>query len=199
MVILCINCLFTAIGWVASVVTIWGDELSSGARWPIVMAVAAAGVHVWKQCADYRRERKRVLKHSSSAEVHKYLYDWIKDGGRTVVFTRDFTWANCSREMLALLQEKAKKKELIVCLCRATDITDQLKELGAEIYIHDIRELKSRFTIIHYGTNYPKVTVGSKDADGRFINEQYNMKDNPNVYNTFVELFESAKAAAKSA
>ena len=193
------NCLFTVIGWAASVKTIWGDKQPSGARWPIFIIIALAAVYIYVQWADYRREGKRVLKHSSSEEVHAYLYDWIKDGGRTVVFTRDFTWANCSREMLALLQEKAKKKELIVCLCRATSITNQLKGLGAEIYIHDIRELKSRFTIIHYGTNYPQVTVGSKDADGRFINEQYNMKDNPNVYNTFVELFESAKAAAKSA
>ena len=193
------NCLFTVIGWAASVVTIWGGEQPSGVRWPIFIIIAFAAVYIYVQWADYRRERKRVQKHSSSKAVHAYLYDWIKNGGRTVVFTRDFTWADCNEKMLALLKEKAKNRELIVCLCRATDITDQLKELGAEIYIHDIRELKSRFTIIHYGTNYPKVTVGSKDADGRFINEQYNMKDNPNVYNTFVELFESAKAAAKSA
>lgn len=194
------NSLFAVLGWLASAVTI-GDssliKLPSGTYGRIcVMIFGMAIWYIWMQWVDYQREKKRVFRHSSAKEVHAYLYNWIKTGGRTVVFTRDFTWANYDNDMLDMFQEKAKKGELIVCLYRATDITDQLKELGAEIYTHDLQDLRSRFTIIHYGTNCPQITVGSIDVDGSFINERYNMQFDPNIYNIFVELFESAKATS---
>lgn len=198
-----INILFTVVGWLASAVTIWSyyyDKMPSGMYWWGCAFVTVVAVwYIWAQYKDYRREKEekeKVLRHPTAEAVHSYLYDWIENGGRTVIFTRDFTWANYDNNMLNMLREKAKKGELIVCLYRATDITDQLKELGAEIYTHDIQDLRSRFTIIHYGTNCPQITVGSIDVDGSFINKQYNIQYDPIIYNIFVELFESAKAAS---
>ncbi len=194
--------LFAIAGWVSSAIALWNsyyNAATSNIYWVFyAIIVGISAVFIWTQTLDYLHEKKKIFVHSTPQKVHSYLYKWIKDGGCAVVFTRDFTWANCSQEMLAMLQEKARKHELIVCLYRSTNITDQLKTLGAEIYTHDLHDLKSRFTIIHYGTNCPQITVGSRNAHGFFINERYNMQSNPNMYNIFVELFESVKAAAMS-
>lgn len=192
--------LFAIAGWASSAFALWNsyyNEKTSNRYWLFcAIIVGISALYIWVQTVDYLREKKKVFVHSTPEKVHSYLYKWIKDGGRTVVFTRDFTWANCNQEMLAMLQEKARRKELIVCLYRATDITDQLKTLGAEVYTHDLHDLKSRFTIIHYGTNCPQITVGSRNVQGAFVNERYDMQSNPNMYNIFVELFESAKATS---
>lgn len=192
------NSLFTVIGWISSAFALWQLHYSTTVSVRYIIFCFVIGfislIYVGVQIHTYIHDRKKVFVHSTPEKVHAYLYKRIKDGGRTVIFTRDFTWANCNIEMLALLKAKAAANELIVCLYKPTHITEELKALGAEIYTHNLHNLKSRFTITHYGTNSPQITVGSRTANGNFVNERYDMQSNPNMYNIFVELFESAKA-----
>ena len=78
---------------------------------------------------------------------------------------------------------------------RNTDTTNRLRALGAEVYVHNLSEnqLKSRFTIIDYGKSNPKITVGTRNNSGQFVNERYDMRTNPNACTAFIELFELVK------
>lgn len=196
------NLIFAVVGWVSSAIALWNIYCTEAVTTGFIIFCLVISIisifYVVIQIHTYIRDKRRVFIHSSDKKVHAYLFDWIKSGGRTVIFTRDFTWADCSHEMLDMLKNKARRRELIVCLYKSTEITDDLQKLGAEVYIHNLSNLKARFTIINYGTNYPQVTVGSKLANGYFVNERYDMHSYPNVYNTFVELFESAKAFSTS-
>ena len=197
---LILKILFAVIGWLSSAIALWplycSDSISTKYIIFCFVIVLISLLFIYTEVQTYRQDKKRVFIHSSPDKVHKYLYDRICSGGRTVIFTRDFTWANCNQDMITLLRQKACLHELIVCLYKATPTTEELQSLGAEIYTHNLHDLKSRFTITHYGTNCPQITVGSRAASGSYINEQYDRQSNPNVYNIFVELFESTRASA---
>lgn len=197
------NIAFTVVGFGGSLATLWaffhGTDYSV-AYWALcAFAVAIAVFYIIVQVAVFRREAqaaKKVYMHSSPAEVHKYLYGWLKSSGRTVIFTRDFSWAHATDEMWTLLESKARNDNLIICLKKETPDTNALKDAGAMIYVHDIDNLQSRFIIAHYKTHSPRITVGSR-INGSYVNEQYDMQSSPNACNVFVELFESTKAAAQ--
>lgn len=192
------NLIFAVVGWLSSATALWmigANTYGSDFIVFCLILLIISIVYVFLQINLYKKNKQQIFTHSSQEKVNKYLYDWIKNGSRTVIFTRDFTWANSSLDMLSMLEEKSRKHELIVCLYQSTDITDKLKGLGAEIYIHNFHDLKSRFTIIHYGTNSPQITVGLRDDNGNYVNKRYSMKYDPHIYNLFVELFESIKIA----
>lgn len=193
---------FTIIGWVGSAATLWAffheDDRASGLYWMgLVVVLAVTILYICVQVAAYRKESKKIRIHPTEEKVNQYLYDWLKKSGHTVIFTRDFSWVRCTDKMWELLKSKAKKNNLIVCLKKQTADTDALKQEGAEIYVHDVDGLQSRFIIAGYRTRSPRITVGSKNDRGSFVNEQYNMQSSPNACSVFVELFESTKAACQ--
>lgn len=194
------NLIFTIIGWCSSAIALWivCTENYKNGFFAFCLIISVISIMYIILQINLYRSRQRTYVHSSQEKVNKYLYKWIKDGSRTVIFTRDFTWANSSREMLLMLEEKAKNNELIVCLYHQTEITSRLKDLGAEIYIHNLSDIKSRFTIIHYGTNSPQITIGLRNSAGNYVNKRYSMQYDPHIYNLFVELFESIKATCET-
>ncbi len=131
----------------------------------------------------------------SQEEVNKYLLDWISTHERTVIFTRDFSWAKYNFELFECLVNKSKRRELVICLSQKNEATNELEKLGAEVFEHNIPEsnLKSRFIINGYGTNSPRVNVGSKKTNAHFVNEIYDVNSSSNACHSFVELFELAK------
>ncbi|MCH5183710.1 MAG: hypothetical protein J1E00_05990 [Oscillospiraceae bacterium] len=194
---LTVNIIFSIIGWVSSVVSlIKMDDLKPGPRLVISIAVGLfailyALIHIFSF-----RKTKNASIHNSKEAVNKYLLNWLSKGTRTVIFTRDLTWADESDDIRVTLERKARNKELSICLYQHTETTKRLASLGAEIYVHNLPEgqIKSRFTIIDYGKNNPKITVGTRNNDGKFVNERYDMRTNPNACNAFIELFELVKS-----
>lgn len=191
------NILFSIVGWISSVLSLYKIEsLNSEKRIAIVFVVGALSIlYVWIQIYSFYKANYNSSIHNSKEKVNKYLLNWLNRGSRTVIFTRDLTWANESTDILNTLERKARNKELTICLYQRTQTTDHLSDLGADIYIHNLSEsqLKSRFTIIDYGKNNPKITVGTRNSAGQFVNERYDMNTNPNACNAFIELFELVK------
>ncbi len=192
------NILFSIIGWISSVFSLYRlEDVKPEKRIIFVCIIALLSLlYIWIQIYSFYKSKCNFSVHNSKEKVNKYLFNWLNKGSRTVIFTRDLTWANESGDILNILKRKANNKELIICLYHSTSITDQLKELGAEIYVHNLSEsqLKSRFTIIDYGKSNPKITVGTRNSNGQFVNERYDMNSNPNACNAFIELFELVKA-----
>lgn len=192
------NILFSIAGWVSSIFSIYKiDELESWTRIIVIVFVGIFSIlYVWLQIYSFYKSNYNSSIHNTKDQVNKYLLNWLNKGSRTVIFTRDLTWANESADVLSTLEQKARNKELTICLYRNTAVTEHLSNLGAEIYVHNLSDsqLKSRFTIIDYGKSNPKITVGTRNSNGQFVNERYDMNTNPNACNAFIELFELVKS-----
>ncbi|GAA5102520.1 hypothetical protein GCM10023210_43580 [Chryseobacterium ginsengisoli] len=117
-------------------------------------------------------------KYKNEDEINKYMRDWVKKTGRTVIFTRDMSWAN-NQQIQNDLINKARSNDLIICLPKITSFTQRLKNEGAEIYTYDTLNFtpKSRFTFINYGSNSSKVAIGRKDDKHNHIITEYTTKD----------------------
>lgn len=191
------NILFSLAGWISSIFSFYQMEsFNSKIREIIIVVVGILSIlYIWIQVYSFYKSNNNSSTHNSKEGVNKYLLDWLNKGSRTVIFTRDLTWANESADILNTLERKARNKELTICLYQRNQITNHLSELGAEIYIHNLsnNQLKSRFTIIDYGKNNPRITVGTRNSNGQFVNERYDMNTNPNACNAFIELFELVK------
>lgn len=191
------NIIFTILGWLATIISIFSLEIFSPyiCITITVAAVIFLIIYIILQIKKYKSEFVNSVYHNSKEEVNKYLLDWLNSGGRTVIFTRDLTWADESIDIKNILQSKARKNELTICLYQNTQTTIELQKIGAKIYVHNLpdNQLKSRFTIVDYGTNNPKITVGLRLRDGKFLNERYDMNNNPNACQAFIELFEFVK------
>ena len=192
------NILFSIAGWVSSILSLYKiDELKSEIRIVVIFLVGLFAIlYVWIQIYSFYKSNYNSSIHNTTDQVNKYLLNWLNKGSRTVIFTRDLTWADESIDILHTLERKARNKELTICLYRKTSVTDHLSDLGAEIYVHNLsdNQLKSRFTIIDYGKNNPKITVSTSNGNGQFVNERYDMNTNPNACNAFIELFELVKS-----
>ena len=191
------NIIFSIVGWASSVFSLYKmNSLKSETRAIITIIVGLTSIiYVVVQLYSYYKTNYNSSIHNSKEKVNKYLLNWLNKGSRTVIFTRDLTWADESADILNTLERKSRNKELTICLYRNTKTTDHLAELGAEVFIHNLsdNQLKSRFTIIDYGKSNPKITVGTRNSSGKFVNERYDMNTNPNACNAFIELFELVK------
>lgn len=191
------NILFSVAGWVSSIFSLYQMESFNPEIRAIIIVIVGilAILYIWIQAYSFYKSNHNSFTHNSKEGVNKYLLDWLNKGSRTVIFTRDLTWADESADILNTLERKARNKELTICLYQKNQITNHLSELGAEIYIHNLsnNQLKSRFTIIDYGKNNPRITVGTRNSNGQYVNERYDMDTNPNACNAFIELFELVK------
>jgi len=115
----------------------------------------------------------RPKKYKNENEIANYMKNWVSKIGRTVIFTRDMSWAN-TQEIKNKLLAKSHSNELIICLPKKTDLVHELEKAGAQIieYKNLNYEPTSRFTIVHYGRNDSKLAIGRTNKKGEHeINE----------------------------
>ncbi|MCW3106589.1 MAG: hypothetical protein JWQ09_1095 [Segetibacter sp.] len=121
---------------------------------------------------DYKSKPKR---YKNAQEINNYMYDWISNIGRIVIFTRDMTWTDEKRIKDKLI-EKSRNDELIVCMPKANEFANELKGHGANIieYSNLNYQPQSRFTIVQYGRNDAKVAIGKTYSKYHLIEEFHN-------------------------
>ena len=113
----------------------------------------------------------RVYRRDDNEGIAKYLHQWIGNGGRVVIWTRDMSWAN-DEEIDRLLTLKANAGELIICLPMEIRKSNELKEKGAEVIAYGtIDATESRFTIVNYGQAGSRVAVGRPSGNHHIIQE----------------------------
>ena len=113
-----------------------------------------------------------VFRRGDTDGIGKYMYKWIKNGGRVAIWTRDMSWANDDK-IRSLLRTKSKTRELIVCISKPIDLTEELGSLGAEIYCYGdyMQEPESRFTIANFRVGGSSVAVGRPAGPWHVIEE----------------------------
>ncbi len=156
--------------------------------WLIITSVIV-GVAFLLITKQYWSCRPKIFKQKD--EINKYMYNWIENGDRVAICTRDMSWAS-SPEIKTMLFKKAKNKELCICLPKQTELTRELEETGADIYTYPELEHtpNSRFTIIHKDTHYARVAVGRTIENNVHEIEEFSIGSHPvfSVANDLVEI-----------
>jgi hypothetical protein len=142
--------------------------------WAVALMVSAAfflGILIVLEFVN--RRGRRVYAKSDVEGIKRYMHHWIEHGGRVAIWTRDMSWAQ-NTETGRLLNEKARRKELILCLPEPTELTTELSSAGAEVCAYVAKHLElpaSRFTIAFFGRDGSRVAVGRADGDTHVIDE----------------------------
>jgi hypothetical protein len=165
--------LFGSIGSFASVL---GLLLSLRDAWPwwawFVLLLGVALLVISVVASFSRISNRHTYAKQDAAGIGKYMYEWIRHGGRVVIWTRDHSWAN-NPEMESLLLFKAGQRELIVCMPVATPFALRLEQAGAELHLYggSASLPSSRFTIVQYGRDGACVAVGRQIGNAHVIDE----------------------------
>lgn len=125
-------------------------------------------------------KRRRVFAKNDVNGIRHYMHDWIQHAGSVAIWTRDLSWAN-NQETRKLLIQKAKSKELVLCLPEHTALSQELENAGAEVYDYGDGNLDrpvSRFTIAGFGRDGARVAVGRAAGDVHVI-EEFSMASHP--------------------
>lgn len=140
----------------------------------IVMLISLCIMISVMRCAwvEYRRSSKLENK----KKIAKYLAEFMNKGGRTAILSRDLSWVD--GEVQSKMIEKSKRKELTIFMPRENEISRLLKEAGADIRyfgnaIHYPANsiIRSRFTIIQWGSNYARITYPKQSIKRHYNNE----------------------------
>lgn len=142
--------------------------------WAVVVLVFAAFCLVVLIVLEFIDRRARQIYAKSDVEgIKRYMHDWIEHGGRVAIWTRDMSWAQ-NPQTNRLLTEKARRRELILCLPELNDLATELSRAGAEVCVYGARHLESpasRFTIAFFGRDGSRLAVGRADGDTHVIDE----------------------------
>ncbi len=129
------------------------------------------------------RPKHRVFESADAAAIRRYMHSWIRNGGRVAIWTRDMSWAQ-NAETQRLLEQKARRNELVLCLPQLNQLASELREMGAEVCIYGTELLEcpaSRFTIRFLGRDGSQVAVGRAEGPTHVIDE-FTAGDHPAYY-----------------
>lgn len=140
--------------------------------WTAIPSVLVLVLMLFSMLAVIKSETAtKLYKVSDKSGIRDYLYKWIKNGGRVVIWTRDMSWAN-DEEIDQLLIQKAQENELIICLPRKIEKSDALKQHGAEVIEYGTLDAPATsFTITNYGRGGSRVAVGRPSGKLHVIQE----------------------------
>lgn len=139
---------------------------------------------VWFLIAEIKTRRNRTVYGRGDRDgIKRYMHEWVRDGGRVAVWTRDMSWVD-DRSTRALLLDKAAKGELILCLPQQTKLSRELEGAGAEVCAYGAELLESpasRFTIAFVGRDGSRVAIGRGDG-GMHVIDEFSMGNHPAYY-----------------
>jgi len=140
---------------------------------------------------------RTVIPGGDADQIQDYMLRWIKGGGRVAIFTRDMSWAQKCKKMLAVLRDKAKRGDLVVCCPKRIPLLDHLP--GAEVHVYEEARFtpRARFTIVRFENDEARVAVGRKIGTDHVI-EEYAPGDHP-AFSMAEDLVRFARAIAEPA
>jgi len=168
----------TAVGCLIGIAA-WSGHTGWRVALAIVVVLGAAYALI-NEIQIYRKEMGRPYR--TPARINRFMFDWIGDRGHVVVVSNDMSWVSenvyttpikrmwhwirqtKSHTIRELLEEKAQKGELTVCLPKRIDLSDKLKLEGARVATYEALDFvpKTRFTIVRHGQQDSEVAIGRK-------------------------------------
>ena len=147
--------------------------------------------------SEYKAHRAK--RYPTPARINQFMHSWISQPGRTAIFSNDMTWVSGEihvRPLVAvihklrgtrapsikeLLIRKARADELLLCIPRPNELSNELAAEGAAVSTYEALNLvpKSRFTIVRYGQAGAAVAIGRADQDGVHEIERFSEGHHP--------------------
>lgn len=143
------------------------------------LAVLSTGLLAFVVILELRgSRRKHVIPVTKGHKIRDYMFRWIQHAGRVAIFSRDLSWVDS--RMRGLLRQKAQDDELLICLPKSINLTDELKRAGATIFTYEsLKHVpESRFTIVNHGRGDAQVAVGQRCGSMHVI-EELSASDHP--------------------
>ena len=173
-------------GWISillSLVGLWVTFNPSVSRFStfqvVLLTITIIGIlfMIYRDIYSYMRRRPHLYR--TTKQIDKYMYEWISQRGRVLIFTRDMSWAT-SKEIKKLLLDKAHRRELEICLPEQTPLTLELASVGAEVHTYPSFNDSpySRFTIVRYGKNDARIAIG-RNVEGSHRIDEYSYGSDP--------------------
>ena len=117
---------------------------------------------------DFIKYKKRLYKVRAKKAIAKSLVDFMDNGGRTAILSRNLSWI--TDEFIGKLERKAKDHELIIFIPHPNETSERLRKAGADVryfssLISDSADniIKSRFTIIQWDSTSARITYPKED------------------------------------
>ena len=116
--------------------------------------------------------------------ISRHLEDWLRNGGRCFILTRDLSWADDDNVKNCLL-EKSAKGEIVIFMQKETTVSAHLHTQGADVryYENFNYTFKNRFIISHWGTTVSKLTIPAVQGDAH-VNHIYDSSHRIYAYAT---------------
>lgn len=166
----------TAVGALIALAA-WHASLALRVGLAIAIVVAAGSAITFEIVALISEGAKR---YPTPSRINRFMYDWISQRGHVVIFSNDMSWVSEDvhirlRERLLnhigrrrvlsirdLLLDKARKKELTLCIPRDIDLSNQLRSAGARVATYERLHVipSARFTIVRHGQQDGAVAIG---------------------------------------
>jgi hypothetical protein len=145
----------------------------------VLLTISVLGIlfMIYWDIHSYLKRRPKLYR--TTEQIDRYMYAWISQRGRVLIFTRDMSWAT-SNEINKLLMNKADRRELEICLPEPTLLTKELAAAGAEVHTYTSFNDSpySRFTIIRYGKDDARIAIG-RNVDGLHRIDEYSYGSDP--------------------
>lgn len=117
---------------------------------------------------EFVRYYRHVFKIKKKKAIAQYLVDFMINGGRTAILSRDLSWI--TSDYIGRLEKKSKRKELIIFIPQPNEVSEKLRVAGADVryfgsLISDSADsiIKSRFTIIQWDSTSARITYPKED------------------------------------
>ncbi|NDV42387.1 hypothetical protein [Flagellimonas sediminis] len=171
------------------------DQQSFGGwQWFLVfISILFFIVSIYLIVSEYLSNKPKM--YTKKSDIRDYMYNWIKNGGRVVIFTRDMSWVN-DEEMKNLLRNKSRGKECIICMPNKIDKVVEFESEGATVIEYSSLDYTplSRFTITNYGRYDAKIAVGKSLGNGKHLIEEFGNGEHPyfQVANDLVRILEKS-------
>jgi hypothetical protein len=132
---------------------------------PITLIILAAILVVTLDIRSWRAGRPSRF--GSEDAIRDFMFNWISQDGRVTIYTRDMSWAEKEDRIAELLEAKAERGELTLCLPKRIALADRLETHGASVCTYSKLDYApvSRFTVVRAGREDAQVAIG-RQIDG---------------------------------
>lgn len=136
----------------------------------ILFAVALSLGLIIAETMEYGTKAPKTFQ--TPAKINEYMRAWLNSGGRSLIFSRDMSWAQ-EPKTRAILVKKAQQGELVLCVEHEMPLAMELGAAGATIVTYgELNHVpRSRFTIVDFGKEGARVAVGAHLAGHHVIQE----------------------------
>jgi hypothetical protein len=136
----------------------------------VAMSLFNFAAIIWEVVSHIRSAPKK-FKLTQQGKIRRYMINWLRSGGRAVIFTRDMTWVDAT--VREILLNKARNHELTIFIEHPLPIAAELAQAGAEVISYgDLGVVpQSRYTIIDFEKHGARVAVGGAVGNRHVIQE----------------------------